>query len=262
MTRLVDCPELDAWVADNMRLPAGYRARWELARDRALVAGRPTFTGRGIVTVASGDLYRRLAARLVAALRSTGCTLPVLVYGLPEDSLRSDVPVIVADPPCRRQRAQALKSTAINASPFAEVLFLDADTVPLRDVTPLFDAPAYRDAGAVLWVAHDRQPPEHAEALGLPVVDAAMVEGGHVLVDKRRCWAALLLSRWMNDRSDESYRLFSADNPCLQVAFQATASRYVEPGLPEMQPWGLLQPGLDGRPMFEHRCWSKGEVAD
>jgi hypothetical protein len=43
------------------------------------------------------------------------------------------------------------KVFAVQHAPYEEVLFLDADNLPARDPSFLFDEPLYRQTGAVFW---------------------------------------------------------------------------------------------------------------
>lgn len=62
-----------------------------------------------------------------------------------------DAYAVAAHEPMARLDSWELKPFAIVRSGFAEVLYLDADNVPARDPTPLFDTAGYIATGAVLW---------------------------------------------------------------------------------------------------------------
>jgi len=89
----------------------------------------------------------------------------------------------------------ATKVFAIYNSFFERVLFLDADNVPVRDPTFLFESPEFQETGAVFWpdfwhpgkTIFNIQP--HSliwELLDLPFVSMFEQESGQLLVDRRR----------------------------------------------------------------------------
>ena len=117
------------------------------------------FSGRGIVTCAGGPCYNICAWVLINMLRKLGCELPIEVWYLGEEE-RDEHWIEMVKPlgvtmrdggKVQRQHENprhggwALKSHAILNSSFREVLFLDADNVPVVDPTYLFDAPVFDD---------------------------------------------------------------------------------------------------------------------
>ncbi len=201
-------------------------------------------SGFGVITVAVGDVYQRMADRLEKRLAELDSGLPFLRYTLPEDGRGIEI-----DVPCRRQRPLAAKATAIVVCPFQRVLFLDADTLPVQN--PRCCDSWLTDNGAVLWTAQLLQKDI------LKVGNRRVVEGGHILVHKDQVWMALSANQWLNNRSDETYVSMAADSHCLQLAFEATNTPYLEPPAPLATHYGLLQFDLNGNPMFEHRLREK-----
>ncbi|KAL3658740.1 hypothetical protein V7S43_016375 [Phytophthora oleae] len=99
----------------------------------------------------------------------------------------------------------ATKVFAIYHSFFERVLFLDADNVPVRDPTFLFESAEFRDAGAVFWpdfwhpskTIFNIQP--HSliwELLDLPFVSMFEQESGQLLVDRKRHAAPMELVKF------------------------------------------------------------------
>ncbi|HVB65092.1 MAG TPA: hypothetical protein VNE17_10200, partial [Nitrolancea sp.] len=93
------------------------------------------------------------------------CRLPIEIWYLGDNDLpphvrtlfeRFDVEFVDA---CRDQRIAGprpstgweLKAFAIVLSRFAEIVYLDADNIPLTDPAALFDEPRYRTTGALFW---------------------------------------------------------------------------------------------------------------
>jgi alpha 1,2-mannosyltransferase len=121
------------------------------------------------------------------------------------------------------------KQLAILASSFQEVLFLDADNLPLKDPSFLFDDPSYTETGLLVWPDFwDSQvAPGTWEALGVPLEDRprGSFESGQMLLDKRRCWQPLLLAIYFNMQGKVFYPLFSTagqgDKETLPLAWLA-----------------------------------------
>ncbi|ORX38967.1 mannosyltransferase putative-domain-containing protein [Kockovaella imperatae] len=99
-----------------------------------------------------------------------------------------------------------LKTMAILFSKFEQVLFLDADSVPIRDPEELFESTAYRDTGALIWpdlwpsIASSWLP----YLIGLtPARSDKMwheqtAESGQMIWNKKMHWKSLLLACYYN----------------------------------------------------------------
>lgn len=94
---------------------------------------------------------------------------------------------------------------ALYNSDFDRILFLDADNVPVRDPTYLFQSPEFERTGAVFWP--DYWHPQYTifylhgdsllwELLDMPYVDMFEQESGQLLIDRRRHAAPLELVRF------------------------------------------------------------------
>ena len=73
-----------------------------------------------------------------------------------------------------------------------QVLFLDSDNVAVADPTPLFQAPAFQNTGALLWPDYwaSTAAPDLAAILGLDALPRGTHESGQMLFSKRRCMLA------------------------------------------------------------------------
>ena len=118
-----------------------------------------------------------------------------------------DATSFLADYPADIRNGWQLKSYAMLHSRFEEVLFLDADQVPVRDPAAAFDFPEYRESGAVFWPdIHDLSAHNPIWAMtGLPAETCPSWESGQMLVDKRRHLAALRVALYLNERADLVY---------------------------------------------------------
>ena len=255
------------------------------------------FEGRGIVTCAGGSIYFTCAFVMISILRETGCTLPVEVWHLGwremDQHMRGlleslgNVTVIDAHeiehalPEAERPRALGgweSKAFAIRHSRFREVLFVDADQVPVKDPEYLFDSEAYREAGSILWPdlcnqwGYDvtaqafrtaRLPvPPGSQAVTKRPTGYRPAETGQILIDKERAWPALMVCSHICDHSDYWWSgkdwLVYGDKSAFLLAWERTGQPYF---MPRNCRWtgsreggAFLQYDPDGKLIFQHRC--------
>lgn len=184
---------------------------------------------------------------LVNELRRHGCELPILFthLGTPEwdpmlTRLVKPLGVTVMDlreqeksDPWRILAGWESKLAGILWAPFREVLYLDADNVPLHDPSFLFDAPEYLEKGALFWPDLPPSTPDHKRKEWLPeacwnscgmayrkLVDA---ESGQLLIDKERCWTELTAARFLNEHSDRFYKVVFGDKSTFTLGWWKTA---------------------------------------
>jgi ADP-heptose:LPS heptosyltransferase len=263
--------------------PSGYddlpltlpSARNALENFLAKAPSQPTrFRGRGIVICGGGARYFANAWVCVNALRRLGCRLPIQLWHLGRHEMDPlmerlvkplqvecvDASRIRRRHPVRRLASWELKPYAILFSPFREVMLLDADNVPVRDPTFLFDSQPMRDCGAVFWP--DFEPAgrrrEVWRSCGLDVPAEREFESGQIVVDKQRCWRALRLTLWFNEHSDFYYQYVYGDKDTFCLAFRKLQVAYrLVPHPPEAFPGGTYQHDFEGRRLFQHKNFSK-----
>mmetsp|Transcript_16426 Transcript_16426/g.29298 ORF Transcript_16426/g.29298 Transcript_16426/m.29298 type:complete len:402 (+) Transcript_16426:149-1354(+) len=171
------------------------------------------FSGRGVVITGGHLRYWSGALAAFASLRKQGCRLPfelwVLEPELPDlppkivkhfsDVMGVAVRVLPKDNLYGAAGYRA-KVSAILSSSFEEVLFLDADNIPLGNACALFDEPLYKVAGALFWKDFWEAVP--AEALkAITRTNASLTnthESGQMVIDKRRGWRELLTAAHIN----------------------------------------------------------------
>jgi len=128
-----------------------------------------------------------------------------------------------------------LKACAVALSRFAEVLWLDADLLPLIDPATLFEEPHYRWTGALFWP--DVRQVNHYNSIwsvvGSTPPDGPEFESGIVLLDKARHWAELQLALHFNRQSNFYYRYLNGDKDTFQLAW---CLRDAARALPERPP--------------------------
>ena len=161
------------------------------------------YQGKGIVICAGGVKYLTCAWVCINMLRKHGCQLPIQVWYLGEDEgdtnwieLVKELGVECHDALAGQENSNyshnsgpeyhsrhagwASKSHAIINCPFEEVLFLDADNMPVVDPTFLFDTKEYRETGAIFWSDGRPTPPESTawQAFGVEYQDDQEQESG------------------------------------------------------------------------------------
>ncbi|MGD5502387.1 hypothetical protein QUS51_22530, partial [Xanthomonas citri pv. citri] len=153
-----------------------------------------------------------------------------------------------------------LKCYAILQSRFAEILYLDADQVPVRDPSFLFDAAQYRETGAIFWpgVTDIAAVNPIWPLVGLPPEQTPSWDSGQILIDKTQHMVPLHMTLHLNEQHAIVYRHLNGDNDTFLVAWRlARASATVIPYRPFADPRVLIQRGFDGAPLFQHRFGCK-----
>jgi Mannosyltransferase putative len=233
------------------------------------------FDGRGIVICAGGERYFTCAWVVIHVLRRThGCTLPIQVWHLGAGEMSEemrlllleqgvevvDAESIVARYPARLKGGWPLKPYAIAHSRFREVLYLDADTVPLVDPQAAFAWSEFKDRGLLLWpdiVDLTATNPAWSR-LGLQPTEQVSVDSCVLLVDKARAWEILDVTVLMNEHCDELYDVLYGDKDTFLLAALSLDRPF---GVIRQRPfrfgWDLVQRDPAGDPFLEHRTGSK-----
>jgi len=188
----------------------------------------------GIVMV----VYPKMVASAYATLKTLrelfGCRLPIEIWYRPREI--SAVPAALAPLQglARNQTYEGeitfheigdawamgftTKIYAIYNSFFDRVLFLDADNVPVRDPSFLFEAPEFVDTGALFWP--DFWHPKRTifninahsplwEMLSMPFPNMFEQESGQLLIDRRRHTASLELVFFYAFHQPNHFKKFS-----------------------------------------------------
>lgn len=217
----------------------------------ASTAGAPEDTNRGILMV----VYPKLLVSTYAVVRtlreSLNCSLPIEIWFLETEmggnatgnvvlqALVSNFAplslVAVTDPDVTgfNSKVHAILNTNVT-----EVLFLDADNIPVRDPTYLFEGPEYRRTGALFWP--DFWHPAHSifninnqsllwELLDLDFVDMFEQESGQLLIDKRKSFVplqALKLFAFHRPSIFDSFKLAWGDKDLFRLAWLKSNSGF------------------------------------
>lgn len=250
---------------------------------------------RGIVTLGGGEKYYPGAYALCYLLRKLGCQLPIECWYLNDGEMDPRMEVAlralnVEPKNCMdhiRERPRCFggweaKVWAITYSSFDEVLYLDADQVPVKDPSYLFDEPRYREIGSWFWPDYKNElgwdiTARAFQVLGLDVpgntarpdlpqpTDYEPFESGQMLLNKSMCWGPLELCRLFNDHSDFFFPrprgrnwYFYGDKSTFYLAWNALKHPYI---LSPETSWGgmsgngaFMQKDLQGNLIFQHKC--------
>ncbi|KAG7381635.1 hypothetical protein PHYPSEUDO_005793 [Phytophthora pseudosyringae] len=220
-------------------------------------------------------IYPKLMASAYATirvLRDVGCKLPLEIWFVPREmrnhpadmktlhelAATGGMPEIsfheVTDFAATGFR---VKVHAIYNSHFERVLFLDADNVPVRDPSFLFELREFQETGAVFWP--DFWHPTNSifnihsqsliwELLDIPFANMFEQESGQLLVDRRRHAARLELARhYAFQRSDifDRMKLVHGDKDLFRLAW-----------LKQLTPFHMIRhpPAVAGKVINESFC--------
>lgn len=237
------------------------------------------FKGRGIVIPGGGEKYFPCAWVCIHILRKVlHCTLPIELWYLGENEMNDqmiewmkelDVSCINASDfqdlyPINIQHNWALKPYSIIHSQFEEIIFLDADNVPLRDPVFLFQDPAYQKKGSIFWPDFGRLGPERAiwEICGVPYRDEAEFESGQIVLHKGRVWEGLQLTMHYNEHADFYYRYINGDKDSFYMAWRKLNLPYSMPPFPLFpSEHTMCQHDFEGNIIFQHRNMDKWRLS-
>jgi FkbM family methyltransferase len=235
------------------------------------------FAGRGIVICAGGARYFACAWVCIRILRHLGCELPIELWHLGREEVDLAMEELLRPfgvrcvnarrfmrrHPMRNPLGWELKAYAMLHSRFREILYLDADNVPVRDPAFLFDSPEFRAAGAIFWPDYRMLSPRRQiwKLCGVPHRREPEFESGQMVVDKERCWRALNLAWWYNDHSEFFYRHIHGDKETFHMAWRRLEQPYTMPAHPVRALKGTMcQHDFAGRVLFQHRSASKWKL--
>ena len=235
------------------------------------------FKGRGIVICGGGEKYLPSAWVCIHILRELNCVLPIELWQLFQGEVQPEVQRALAqinvrcvDASTVRQQHPArfiggweLKPYAILHSRFEEVLYLDADNMPVLEPTFLFDAPQFARYGAVFWPDYGRLAPDRSiwRICGVEYRDEPEFESGQILLNKRRCWKALQLALHLNEHSDFYYHHVHGDKELFHMAWRMLQQEFAMPAHPICSlPSTMCQHDFDGRRLFQHRNRDKWKL--
>jgi hypothetical protein len=233
------------------------------------------FKGRGIVTAFGGVRNFTCGYVLIRLLREElKCTLPIEVwhYGegeitpsmrqllSPYDVTLVDARSVLANTHSEVQDGWQLKALSILYSSFSELLFLDADQVPIIDPTEVFDFDRFKSSGAVFWpdMLDIRDDNPIWAQLGLENRCMPSFESGQFLIDRTRHISVLKKIVALNEMKDEVYASVYGDKDTFLLGFLLENTPFeIVPHRPFITERALIQRDFDGNPLFQHRTNAK-----
>jgi hypothetical protein len=239
----------------------------------------PNWHGRGIVICGGGIRYFTNAWVCINRLRRTGCRLPIEVWHLGKPEMTPQMSKLLAslgaktidafqmrkNHPTRLLGGWELKPYSVFHSRFNDVLFLDADNVPVRNPEYLFETEEFKSTGAVFWPDLDHGRDEKSLAVwrscGLRRPHEPEFESGQMLFDKSRCALPLRFCVWLNENSDFYYRYLHGDKETFHIAFRKLKKKYSL--VPKPVDWidsTMCQHDFEGRRIFQHRNMDKWDL--
>lgn len=264
--------------------------------------------GRGIIIAAGGRTHFTCAYILLKIIRELGSKLPIEIWFLGRNELDDRMKELLAEfdvyfvdafdvlqrQPCRLLQGWELKPYSCLFSNFKEVLYLDADNIPLVNPDLLFDLPEYRKYGACFWPdfcawtftpgqlevlgLHPRPamwtniyPPdklEHSYGKPIELMCDPPLETGQFIIDKGRHIKELALCNWMcTCHSDFYFRHFHGDKDMFFTAWQLFNREDIKSigptlyGIPRFWPTldthSIIQYDFQGKELFHHRVKDK-----
>jgi hypothetical protein len=161
-----------------------------------------------------------------------------------------------------------LKPYSTLHSPFAQVLFLDADNGVVRDPTDLFDTPQFNEHGAIFWPDYAcwTLKPDVWQIFGMDwMVPEAQkevaFESGQYLIDKTRCARELRMALWYAEHSDFVFRVVYGDKECFHLAWRFLGTEYAMPRkAPGWNQHTIVQYDFTDQIVFQHRCQDKWKL--
>lgn len=240
------------------------------------------FNGKGIVICGGGVSYFTCTWVCVNMLRYQGCDLPIELWYLGPQELDEEMEALIRPfgvtcidalemikhYPVKNLISWELKPYAILHSRFEEVLYIDADNMPLRNPDFLFSSEAYLETGSIFWPDRYRgqgegEPWLRREAWSIcqiPFRDESEFETGQLVVDKRKCWDPLVLTMHYNEHSEFYYAFFYGDKDTFHLAWRKLGYPYL------LMPYAnkslgndaaIVQYDFEGEPLFQHRNGDK-----
>ncbi|KLT45766.1 hypothetical protein CC85DRAFT_294986 [Cutaneotrichosporon oleaginosum] len=212
------------------------RMRFELishmrsVQDSEEMRAAHNLTGRGIVMLAGDGASLMRAYWSVSMLRMYRCNLPIYVYHYEEERPAVDDPVrlrleahnvvLVAVEGAQKavgHKSYHLKAHAMILSPFRHVLYLDSDSIPVRDPGYMFEAPNYVRLGVYMTPDYWKTPAANPlwAVAGVKCRNEWENEAGQLWVDKARHMDALLLARYMLERHAQFFKYSDGDKDIL-----------------------------------------------
>lgn len=226
----------------------------------------PHREGQGVLLVGGGKYWPGIVVA-VRMLRDTGSRLPIQIWhrgaaemvkpadlaGIPDVEIHD---LTKLSPAPRVLGGWEAKTVAILASGWERIFYLDADAYTVANPQGLLDKLSPK-APFLFW--RDLQgggEPVNWTAWGRTSSPVPPIQGGHLALHVPHFWRELVISHWLNQHSDFTYRHQYGDQDSWRVSLTATGGRYVCLGQARWENIAFVC-DLDDAPFVVHRCQSK-----
>ncbi|TGO88269.1 hypothetical protein BPOR_0173g00100 [Botrytis porri] len=211
---------------------------------------------RGIV-MAAGDRHALIRARTsLRLLKSYNCTLPVEIFHFDSELSAPALSSILSDLKELQNSDSGtsgikvtmrvvgdvskgsgwkdfqIKGAAIQQSSFDEILYLDTDSYPLRNLEYLFEGREWRDTGLLLWPDYSKSHPTNPmwRLLGQPCRNEYEGESGQVMISRTRHQDILWLIEYFALHHEEFYGFMGGDRDSFKAAALLLGKSWTGPG--------------------------------
>lgn len=134
-----------------------------------------------------------------------------------------------------------IKPFALMVSKFKEILLLDSDNIPIKDISFLFTCEQYTNSGNLFWSDYNYSKNTAMYKILLPLGEDIytrlniespfkkninLTESGQILINKEKLWKVICLSYYLNYKKDIFYKMFYGDKDLYYVAFTILNKKY------------------------------------
>jgi len=129
-----------------------------------------------------------------------------------------------------------IKPFALMQSKFEDILLLDSDNIPIKDINFLFEYSDYIEYGHLFWSDYNyKENIKMYECMLLPYGvnifsklkikspfenNINLTESGQILINKKKMWKGICLSYYLNYNKDIYYKMVYGDKDLYYIAFQ------------------------------------------
>ena len=238
------------------------------------------FEGSGIVMCAGGKGYLTNAWININMIRHFGCNWPIQIWHLGIEEIPGNtkeifeplgVEFINADYlaqyiPHKKLNGWPLKSYALKHTTFKDVMFLDADSIVLKNFEFLFNTKEYITTGAIFWQdipngrfgieQHLGQPFEPDDQMwkltNIEYRPTKQLEAGQICIDRDRYWNELCLANWMNNHSNFYYNFIYGDKDTFNFSCLKLNKKYTLSPRPINVTSSMIHIWFNQEKLFQH----------
>ena len=151
-------------------------------------------------------------------------TLPGVVTRDIQDYLTKDVSFEIGS------KMYSMKGACMMATELDQVMFIDADNIPARDPTFLFETPAFKETGALFWKDFWKTRPDNHifDLLEIECKDEYEQESGQIVIQKTfpGVYKALSLAYYFQSKPELYFKLLLGDKDTFRYAWRALNFSY------------------------------------